>query len=71
MNGVEKAPTEIATRFNTLLSTFLESKSEVRKEVNTFYKHDPKFTKNLNEAKKLEKIARQSDNLTIFHKSHN
>ena len=66
MNEVEKAPTEMATRSNTLLSTFLESKSEVRKKnVNIFYKHDPKLTKNLNEAKKLkqklEKIARQPD----------
>ena len=58
-------PSDAATRLNVLLTTFLESKTDVVKEVNTFYKHKPNALKNLENAKKLknelEKKARQKD----------
>ena len=47
-------PSDAATRLNVLLTTFLESKTDVVKEVNTFYKHKPNALKNLENAKKLK-----------------
>ena len=47
------------------MAKFLESKTEIVKEVNTFYKHKPNALKDLENAKKLknelEKKVRQGD----------
>ena len=58
-------PTEAATQFNHILSTFLETKPEVIKEVKEYFKHNPKTNKEIKEAKKLKtnlgKKARQKE----------
>ena len=56
-------PKEAAKQFNNTLTRFLESKKEIKTEVKTFYKHNPKSMQKISEAKKLknhlEKKAKQ------------
>ena len=58
-------PAEAATQFNNMLSSFLETKPEVVKDVKQFFKHNPRTEKEIKEAKKLkidsEKKARQKE----------
>ena len=58
-------PSDAATILNNLLTEFLESKTEIVKEVNTFYKHTPNAFNDLENAKKLkielEKKTRHKD----------
>ena len=65
----EKASTEIVKEFNTLLSTLLGKKSEVRKEINTYYKHNPNYNKRLKEAKELNLVKRKIQNIPRKPKS--
>ena len=56
---------EAASTFNNMLTKYLETKPNLVKEVKTFFKHNPKSMKNINDAKllktKLEKKARQTN----------
>ena len=55
---------DAATKFNSMLTKYLETKPNLVKEVKTFFKHNPKSLKNIIHAKKLkidlEKKARQN-----------
>ena len=63
LNTNKITPQEAATKFNDMLTKFLETKPNLVKEVKTFFKHNPKSLKDLTEAKKLkielEKEARK------------
>ena len=65
-------PDEAAILFNSMLTSFLETKPNLVKEVKTFYKHKPESMKDLEDAKQLkiclEKKARQK-NATVEDKS--
>ena len=50
----EVTPAEAATEFNSILLVFLESKSDIIKEVKQFYKHKPKSTTVVDDARKLK-----------------
>ena len=61
MEDGEITATDAAMEFNKTLSDFLESKEEIRKETAKFFKHKPKSTKDIDQARqiknKLRKIA--------------
>ena len=54
LTNKEVTPAEAAIMFTNKLSEFLESKPDIIKEVNKFYKHKPKSTKDLDDARKLK-----------------
>ena len=58
-------PQDAATKFNEMLTKYLESKPNLVKEVKNFFKHNPKSIKGIADAKKLkrelEKKARKSN----------
>ena len=59
LSDKEITPIEAATEFNQKLSEFLETKEEIKKEIKQFFKHKPKSSKDIDEARKLKNKLRK------------
>ena len=50
---------EFATDYNSMLASFLESKTEFQEEAKEFFKHDPPSSDNIDQARKIKNLLRK------------